>query len=103
MISHIMPEISPARLAQMIDVAMAQPQCRPVPRQATWAKTLWDRTAWFFAPQARAVCASLCLILLVTGLTLSTPLQIKKFSVTDTDSLTEVSDLMTLEILDNMS
>lgn len=90
------PVLSPERLNQMIHTALAQPQVVParapgwsVPTFALWARPL------------KAVLASVALLMVIG--TVMTATYMPDSAATNSDAMAEISDMMTLDLLENLS
>lgn len=97
--THTIPVLSSARLDQMIEAAITQPQLQRTPRQGifttlfTWCRAQGD--------QMRAGVA-LAALVSVLAISFAQMPRIGEDKIAQ-DALGEISDMMTYELLDNLS
>ena len=100
------PVLDVQRLEQMINTALAQPQLAPIPTPAGFgarlAEWLQNLTGEALRP-VQAVAVTACLLALVVAVTLGTPVPVGHAPGNNDDALTEVSDLIALDVLESMS
>ena len=104
--TYTVPELDPARLAQMINTAVSQPQLPPLPVRAGFIARAGAAIMRIFAPQEqalRAVAVTACLFVLVLAVTFGSPLPGNTNTAATGDVMAEVSDMMTLDLLESMS